>query len=477
MSKLKITAFVSDGEEREIAIKSGAPFAGLSHLGIQSIDLSPLSEHPNLSMVLLTGNRLTSIDLSPLESCEQLRTINLGFNSLSEIDLTPLANVRSLEFLDLGVNTLKEIDLSPLNNLSNIQALRIDNNQLTEIDLAPMVYAHKLRLLDLSSNRLKKIDLWPLALCNNLEKLIIEKNELGRIDVTPVSLIGTARRIFKDLETRISIHPSIDILFQDTESEFEKIDSGSKSLLTEAFWNKSFDILANLRSNDFSSSNWIPMQKLLLQLFSMPELGIYDGPLDDILSAIPSTASVDEARHLLYDRMIVLLENQIEKDGSTLFMDVDAMATTKASKLIHNVIEQRKKEIERARVKILDDRVDISSLWVTSYGNAILSTLGISSMTVTNSQLDAIKKAMKQSGLKMITTTKPPSKDNSPKMSEELKSYVFDVLLDNQQPGVSCGRRIVEIQTVAGILRDCDDAQHGRTLRAMKQLQSLTTAS
>ncbi|MGY5854505.1 MAG: hypothetical protein RTU92_13135 [Candidatus Thorarchaeota archaeon] len=400
MGKLKITAYVSDGQEQEIAISSGAPFAGLSHLGIREVDLSPLSKHPNLSMVLLSGNCIAEIDLTPLESCKDLRSVVLGFNSLKDIDLTPLANVRTLAYLDLGVNKIKEIDLSPLSDLLNLQSLRIDNNYLSKINLTPLVNAYKLRLLDLSSNNLSKLDLWPLALCNNLEKLLIEKNKLGRIDVTPVSLVGTSRRIFKDLETRISIHPSIDILFQDTESEFEKVDSESKSLLTEAFWNKSFDILANLRSNDFSSNNWIPMQNLLLQLFSMSELGIYDGPLDDILTAIPSTASVDEARHLLYNRMIELLEDQIKNGGSTLFMDVEAMSTTKASKLIHNVIEQRKKEIERARVKILDDRADISSLWMTSYGNAILSTLGISTMGIPTSQLDSIEKAMKQSGLK-----------------------------------------------------------------------------
>ncbi|MGY5854504.1 MAG: hypothetical protein RTU92_13130 [Candidatus Thorarchaeota archaeon] len=77
----------------------------------------------------------------------------------------------------------------------------------------------------------------------------------------------------------------------------------------------------------------------------------------------------------------------------------------------------------------------------------------------------------------MKTTQKALSKDNFPKISDELKSYIFDVLLDSQQPGVSCGRRIVEIQTVAGRLEDCNDAQNGRTLRAMRQLQGFSTVS
>jgi Leucine-rich repeat (LRR) protein len=113
----------------------------LTKLGLQSIDLSPLSNwefSKQVEILLLRENFLTEIDLSPLSNCPNLQNLALDKNQLSTIDLSPLANCKRLYKLYLYHNNLSVVDLSPLTPLNELAVLFLHGNPLTQIDLNPL---------------------------------------------------------------------------------------------------------------------------------------------------------------------------------------------------------------------------------------------------------------------------------------------------------------------------------------------------
>ncbi len=87
---------------------------GLHLAGVAALDLTPLSQSPNLRSLDLSWNELTSIDLAPLGACRSLERLSLASNRLKTIDLAPLSGADRLELLDLHFNALSSVDLTPV---------------------------------------------------------------------------------------------------------------------------------------------------------------------------------------------------------------------------------------------------------------------------------------------------------------------------------------------------------------------------
>ncbi len=88
--------------------------------------------------IRLRNHGITEIDLTPVSQLPELRSIDLIDNSLHQIDLSPLAHSTKLRYFQLERNQLEAIDLSPLSSLSRIDLLTLEQNNLTELNLTPL---------------------------------------------------------------------------------------------------------------------------------------------------------------------------------------------------------------------------------------------------------------------------------------------------------------------------------------------------
>jgi hypothetical protein len=266
----------------------------------------------------------------------------LGINCLKEIDLTPLADCQALEWLDIGASRLTRIDLSPLEGLTRLRKVRLDGNGLTRIDLSPLESCEELEFLDLTMNELNEIDLWPLVGCLQLKKLLLWGNRLRKVDVSPLLLIGDQLDLHKDKATSIVVHPDASGFIT---AENSRARTTFEFPLNDEIWEKlRCTILSFVEMN--SHARDIRFQRILLKLLRMDELGFYDGPLSDLWTGIPKDLDLAETRQILCDRMIELLERQLENARPTLFADINRLALTRACKLIPKMLEQRSKEMK-----------------------------------------------------------------------------------------------------------------------------------
>ncbi len=450
MSEVEFSCVIAGGVRKRFQRFSDERSVAFSYHTLQDIDLAPLSDFENLEALSLYSNQLRSLDLSPLKGCRKLRVIRASLNFIGKIDLSPLSDCVNLEVLDFGANGLEEVDLKPLSNLADLRKVRFDNNRISSMDLRPLSAAQNLSFVDLSTNKLNAIDLWPLASCIQLDKLHLYGNNLSKVDVTPLLLLGDPARIYLDEQTEIITHPGFEECVVPKDENKVEERKGRTLNSTEAInldndgWDRIRKLIPMIRKK-LSGNGDLLIQLLLLKLVNIQELGLYDGPLDNILDHISNDANLEIAREQVYDRMLTLVEEQLERNGSTLFIDVDRLSTTRASKLIPLVLEKKMREIDQVTLSVKEDWVDLRPLWLTSYGFAILKSLGITELGVTKSTFRKVRRAFKKAGLKIRTTQKKSAK--FPRLSREMKCHILG-LADSEK-----SRRVIASRAGAIDLR------------------------
>ncbi|MFW9845627.1 MAG: leucine-rich repeat domain-containing protein [Candidatus Thorarchaeota archaeon] len=432
---MELKLYLEDGGIRTLSVDDDCVGLSLSHLGIESVDLSPLSRIESLEMLSLYSNYLTQVDLNPLAKCRNLRSLSLSINNITSLDLSPLASCQNLEALDVGPNELSEIDFSPLSRLAGLKKLRIDGNKVSKLDLAPLAGMTNLHFLDLSMNELRTIDLWPLASCMSIKRLLLDGNWLNSIDISPLVLIGSPLMVQKDTGANIVIHPDLEIsgngLHSPSADAFEQFE------ISKDIWTKFRHSVLKL-SSSFSRDQEMRFQRVFLKLLRIDEIGIYDGPLEHIISAIPEDADFSTTRARIYDRMIELVGKQLATDGPTLFMDVDRLSVTRGSKLVPSILERREDEIRGVKIPIFNGEANLVPLWLTSYGHAVLKSLGIQDYQVNKSKIRRIRSALKEVGYKLSTTrvnSPEATFKSNPLGSTELRNYIVQSdssIMENQ---------------------------------------------
>ncbi|UCH04383.1 MAG: hypothetical protein JSW05_12565 [Candidatus Thorarchaeota archaeon] len=428
MDAIRLGVRQTEGRRTSFEFDVDTTRLGLEHLAITEVDLTPVQYCENLEILSFFSNYISQIDLEPISKCSKLRTLRLGINCLKDMDLTPLAECQALEWLDIGANRFTRVDLSPLEGLTRLRKVRLDGNRLAWIDLSPLESSEELEYLDLTMNELKEIDLWPLAGCLQLKKLLLWGNRFRRVDVSPLLLIGDRLDLHKDGATSIVVHPDASGFIT---AENSRAPTTYEFPLNNEIWQKlRGTILSFVEKN--SQSRAIRFQRILLKLLGMDELGFYDGPLHDLWTGIPSDLGLAETRQTLYDRMIELLERQLENAGPTLFVDIDRLALTRGCKLIPGLLEQRSKEMDEIVVMAEGHSVDISPLWLTSYGYAVLKSLGVESTTVTSSMMARISKGLGKAGFK-VRTTKTKAKIDVALKAGRRSNEILDYVLDSRE--------------------------------------------
>lgn len=309
----------------------------------------------------------------------QIRQLNLAERDIVSIDLNPLEYCAKLRSLNLSSNFLQMIDLNPLCSLANLSALRLHKNKLDNLNITPLFY------------------------CDSL-------NELS-IDNIPISADPTALYAYANSALMSQANLTIETSY---EPIFKRV--GWRTLL--------LNTLEFLRVLPYH--HWYAAQKGLLSGFGIREIAAFDGDPKKILNGIPEDLDYSSAVNEIEDRVVVLLDKQISKGGSTHCLDIDEVSTTFAAKLIPSIIEMRKKEIEELKIEIIDGKADAKSIWFTYYGQRVLQQMGFKPYPPQNITLSQVLSAFEEVGLvaQTIKRKKPSATRSWENLSVGLQQYL-----------------------------------------------------
>ncbi len=342
--------------------------------------------------------------------------IDLVMRAAKEVDLTDLQECNKLEFLDLSNNMLESLDLSPLSNCSTLKEINLRNNHLTQIDLWPLFNSQSLRLLDLSENRLHQINLSPVFL----------KSKVKADSFTVIQADCMLRYVYTQKELSEKFHlirpdgapwPAVPVI----------IWTDHKAISKDIDWGMMKQRIVQIIES-VPKQKWFSFQRGLLQSLGMSELSGYDNNPLDLIDMIDNEMPYPEARNAIYDRVLDLLQNQLENDGPTLFLDIENMKKTRASKLIPVIIELRKREIESTVVQIKGSRIFLRPLWLTHYGFTILHAMGMG-LTTDSEGLERIERSFSKLDLTLkLKKVKVVQPSYSGKGSLGLQGHLFNLI-------------------------------------------------
>ena len=364
--------------------------------------------------------------------------------------------------IDMSMRAAKRVDLSELEKCQDLRSVNLSNNMLEELDLEPLSDNLSLNELMLDSNYLQILDLWPLAGCVNLQTLNLTNNRIHGLDLTPVFL-----KAHLHLDTFVVINADYILRFVMTRKELEKRfrlyrpDRAPWTATPVIIWNK-YEMLftpyyANFSSKPLqwsdirdridtilgqvSEEQWFPIQRGLMMGLSLDELQGYDGDPRNLLEGTSGKMGFEQARQTIFENAIGLIEEQVENGGSTLFLGIDAMKTTRASKLIPKIVEARKREIEKVLVLTKGSKAIIDSLWLSHYGFMILDVLNIRSTNQFGDELILLQDRFDKLGFELQTKEVNEivyHEDYDPIVaSQSLKNYVREIAsgeYDYQEP-------------------------------------------
>jgi len=172
---------------------------------IEEIDLTPLSNHPELAVVTIACPAKTLKGLDALNTIPKLQSIGFYSLDIPGIDLTSLTSCKNLESIymgDLGQEnptepyrillpknpSLKiielsecyseelkvEIDFSLLEGLDSLDSIALVNCNLTSFDFNQIASLKRIGKMDLTNNRITHLDLTPI-----IEKPMFTERALG----------------------------------------------------------------------------------------------------------------------------------------------------------------------------------------------------------------------------------------------------------------------------------------------------------
>lgn len=343
-----------------------------------------------------------------------IKRIDLSMRGIKRIDLSSLHGCRSLETIDLSKNNLEDIDLLPLAKIKSIKHLKIHRNRLSTISLWPLFDSPHLEDIDLSQNKLERINLTPIIqhVC-----VLLDEHTIVEIDYSLRYLLGG-----KD-STRINLCNSSGVtLGKSPRMIWKKYDE----IMLSMDWDKLKKTLVHTIEK-MDRRQWFRFQKGVLEGFGIDELAGFDGNPKDLFEELPTEGDFQLIRNAIYDRAIYCLEKQLMEKGSTLFLDVQRMTGTRASKLIPLVVVLREEEIQNVSVHIGGRRANLLPLWLTYYGFEILAVLKFG-LTTDMVGLDLISRNLEQLGHSLKTEHVDfEGTKTSATISEGLIDYIYSI--------------------------------------------------
>jgi hypothetical protein len=270
--------------------------------------------------------------------------------------------------------------------------------------------------MDISENRLHGLDLSPIFLKTNVRMdsfVVISADLLLRYIFTRDELGKRFRLIRTDGAPWTAPPVIMWLAYTDLANRLEWIDI-----------KKRIDPLLS----DLTQEQWFSAQRGLLSGLGMVELAGFDGNPMELLIGTNGGISFKEAIHTIYDNVVRLLEKQLDNNGPTLFLDIDRMRKTRASKLIPTIVERRRNEVENAVIPSIGSKVYLESLWMTHYGFHILKATNAD--LVTNLEtFNSIKRSFYELGMSIATQNIPIAQlVDSIRTSRGMHRHVLDFI-------------------------------------------------
>jgi len=291
--------------------------------------------------------------------------------------------------IDMIMRAAQRVDLTEVSKCTKLEILNLGNNMFEEIDFAPLSQSQSISTLILENNHLTSLDLWPLADCKSLTNLNLKNNRLPGLDLTPIFL-----RAHIELDSSVVISADYILRFVLTSFQLKerfllvRSDKAPWTATPVIIWNK-YEVLVKTMEwseihqriqtilNQVPKIDWYAVQRGLMMALSFDELAGYDGNPRNLLDRTSADMDYETARQTIFDRAIELLDEQVETGGATLFLDIEAMKTTRASKLILKIVEARKQEMENTIVQTKGSIALMNSLWLSYYGFKLLEALDV----------------------------------------------------------------------------------------------------
>ncbi|MFW9810284.1 MAG: hypothetical protein ACFFE6_12980 [Candidatus Thorarchaeota archaeon] len=318
------------------------------------------------------------------------RKIDLTMRAAQKVDLSEVSKCTQLETLNLSSNMLESVDFSPLSQNQTIMTLILENNHLTSLDLWPLANCKALSHLNLKNNRLPGLDLTPIFLRAHIEldsSVVISADHILRFSLTNHQL---KERFLLVRPDKAPWTATPVIIWINYETLAKKIE-----------WSEIYQRIRTIM-DQVPESDWFALQRGFLMALSLNELAGYDGDPWNLLNDTSEDMDYTTARESIFSRAIELLDEQVETGGSTLFLDIEGMKKTRASKLIPKIVEARKQEMENVIVQTKGSIALMNSLWLSFYGFKMLEALGIGTQYFGDG-LGQIRKSLDDLGFELKT--------------------------------------------------------------------------
>ncbi|MHA1927666.1 MAG: hypothetical protein ACTSV2_03690 [Candidatus Thorarchaeota archaeon] len=342
--------------------------------------------------------------------------------------------------IDLVMRAAKRVDLSNVSKCSKLKKLDLSHNMLEELDLSSLSGCAAIQEIDLQSNHLTNLNLWPLKECIEFRAFDVSENRLHGLDLTPIFL---ETRVRMDSSVVVSADNILRYVFtkDDLTKQFQlfRSDGASWTVPPVVMWNMYVEMVNQFDWSELkdriesvlqrmSKDQWYGAQRGLLHGLGISEIGGIDSDPRMILELTDDRMSFEDARQAIFDRSVQLLEWQLNDGGPTLFLDIEKMRETSASKLIPLIVEQRKHELENSTILIKGSTVFLRPLWLTHYGYKILLATGMG-LTTDLEGLDSLRKSFDELDLELATQKVTVAKDTyEGKASRGMQRHVFDLI-------------------------------------------------
>jgi hypothetical protein len=334
----------------------------------------------------------------------------------------------------------KKIDLSNISKCRNLEILDLSHNMLDELDLTPLMGCSTLVELRIQSNHLKTLNLWPLVNCIELKEIDITENRLHGFDLSPIFL-KTYVRI--DSSVVISADSLLQYIFTADELgkhfQLVRTDAAPWTAPPVIMWSAYTDLAKRIEWPDIKNridllldrvneDQWYSIQRGLLIGLGIEELAGFDGDPKQLLEDTDHKISFKEARQIIFDNTVKSLEKQLDNNGPTLFLDIEKMRKTGASKLIPKIVERRKREVESTIIPVKGSKVFLESLWMTHYGYHILRAANFN-LETDLAGFNTIKENFEKLGMTIKTQNAPnPNISSSYKMSRGMHRHMLNFI-------------------------------------------------
>jgi Leucine-rich repeat (LRR) protein len=173
--------------------------------------------HPELTLVDLAWNGLVRIQDRTFEAQRKLTVLRLSGNRLSHFDNLTFYGLESLRLLDLSKNQLVRLPGDLLEHLPLLEELYLADNRIQAVDSSFFSGLCCLKKLNLARNELAGINLGSPGLLPRLEELDLSGNRLSSLQLDHLPLLGvldlSGNNLLANISSRsLSTLPSLSIL-------------------------------------------------------------------------------------------------------------------------------------------------------------------------------------------------------------------------------------------------------------------------